>query len=94
MIDLLERLLPLGTQPVDSRDDAVAAFRAVYSDPGVVNGTEMPVADQVGRARSLRQLDAARLALASPRSARRPGAHPSLGQARDRLPGRQAARTR
>jgi hypothetical protein len=53
--DLLERLLPLWTQPVDSLDDAAAAFRTVYADPVVVNGTEMPVADLVGRARSLQQ---------------------------------------
>jgi SnoaL-like polyketide cyclase len=53
--DLLERLLPLWTQPVDARDDAVAAFRAVYADPVVVNGSEMPVADLVSRARSLQQ---------------------------------------
>jgi hypothetical protein len=55
MIDLLERLLPLWTQPVDSRDDAVAAFRTVYADPVVVNGAEMTVADLAGRARSLQQ---------------------------------------
>ena len=67
MIDLLERLLPLWTQPVDSRDDAVATFRTVYADPVVVNGTEMTVeapgrvvvSDDLGL---LRQLDAAKLA--------------------------------
>src|SRR5438477_244732 len=53
--DLLERLLPLWAQPVDSRDDAVAAFRTVYADPVVVNGAEMPIADLVSRARSLQQ---------------------------------------
>ena len=51
MIDLLERLLPLWTQPVDSRDDAVAAFRTVYTDPVVSDGLGL-----------LRQLDAAKLA--------------------------------
>jgi len=55
VIDLLERLLPLWAQPVDSRDDAVAAFRTVYADPVVVNGAEMPIADLVSRARSLQQ---------------------------------------
>jgi hypothetical protein len=49
MIGLLDRLLPLWTLPVDSRDDAVAAFGTVYADPVVVNGTEMPIADLVGR---------------------------------------------
>jgi SnoaL-like polyketide cyclase len=53
--DLLGRLLPLWTQPVDSRDDAEAAFREVYADPVVVNGTEMPIAELVGRARALQQ---------------------------------------
>jgi len=53
--DLLGRLLPLWTQPAGSRDDAEAAFREVYADPVVVNGTEMPVAELVGRARALQQ---------------------------------------
>ena len=55
MIDLLGRLLPLWTQPVDSWDDAEAAFRGVYADPVVVNGIEMPIAELVGRARALQQ---------------------------------------
>ncbi len=42
VIDLLERLLPLWTQPVDSWDDAEAAFRGLYADPVVVNGIEIP----------------------------------------------------
>jgi SnoaL-like polyketide cyclase len=55
VIDLLGRLLPLWTQPVDSWDDAEAAFRGVYADPVVVNGIEMPIAELVGRARALQQ---------------------------------------
>ena len=55
MIDLLGRLLPLWTQPVDSWDDAEAAFRGVYADPVVVNGIEMPIAELVGRAGALQQ---------------------------------------
>lgn len=55
MTALLDRLIPLWTQPVDSRDDAEAAFREVYADPVVVNGAEMPVADLVGRARMLQR---------------------------------------
>jgi hypothetical protein len=53
VIALLERLVALWTQPVDSRDDAEAAFREVYADPVAVNGTQMTVAELVGRARSL-----------------------------------------
>jgi hypothetical protein len=55
VIALLERLLPLWTQPVDSRDDAEAAFREVYADPVVVNGIETPVADLVRRAGALQR---------------------------------------
>jgi hypothetical protein len=75
MIALLERLLPLWTEPVDGRGDPEAAFGEVYADPVVVNGTEMSLTALVARARSLvtaiwvvsddlgllRQLDAARL---------------------------------
>jgi SnoaL-like polyketide cyclase len=61
VIALLDRLFPLWTQPVDSRDDAEAAFREVYADPVVVNGVETPVADLVRRAgmlqRAFDQLD-------------------------------------
>lgn len=53
MIALLERLLPLWTQPVDSWDDAEAAFREVYADPVAVNGIEMPIAELTGRAKAL-----------------------------------------
>ena len=55
MIALLERLLPLWTEPVDGRGDPEAAFGEVYADPVVVNGTEMSLAALVARARSLQQ---------------------------------------
>ena len=55
MIALLDRLVPLWTQPVDSLDDPEAAFREVYADPVVVNGAEMSLTDLVGRARMLQQ---------------------------------------
>jgi SnoaL-like polyketide cyclase len=55
VVALLERLLPLWTQPVDSWDDAGAAFREVYADPVVVNGIEMRVAELVDRARALQR---------------------------------------
>ena len=47
VIALVERLLPLWTQPVDARDDAQAAFGQVYADPVVVNGTEMTIGMRV-----------------------------------------------
>ncbi len=40
---------------VDARDDAEADFRAVYAHPVVLNGTEVPVAALVDRARSLQR---------------------------------------
>jgi hypothetical protein len=55
MIALLDRLVPLWTQPVGSREDPEAAFREVYADPVMVNGAQMPVADLVGRARMLQR---------------------------------------
>src|ERR1041384_7208653 len=55
MIALLERLLPLWTEPVDGRGDPEAAFGEVYADPVVVNGTEMSLDALVARARSLQQ---------------------------------------
>jgi predicted ester cyclase len=51
--DLVERLLPLWTRPVAVREDAEADFRAVYTDPVVVNGIEMRVGQLVQRAGSL-----------------------------------------
>lgn len=53
MIALLERLLPLWTQPVDTWDDLEAAFGEVYANPVVVNGIEMRVPELADRARSL-----------------------------------------
>ena len=55
MIALLERLVPLWTQPVDARADAEAAFREVYADPVTVNGAAMTAADLAGRARALQR---------------------------------------
>ena len=55
MIALLERLLPLWTEPVDGRGDPEAAFGEVYADPLLVNGTEMSLTALVARARSLQQ---------------------------------------
>ncbi len=55
MTALLDRLLPLWTQPVDARVDPEAAFGAVYTDPVVVNGTAMSLTELVARARSLQQ---------------------------------------
>jgi hypothetical protein len=55
MIALLERLLPLWTEPVDGRGDPEAAFGEMYADPVLVNGTEMSLDALVARARSLQQ---------------------------------------
>jgi len=52
---LLDRLVPLWTDPLDSRHDAAAAFREVYADPVTVNGAETSVADLVRRAGLLQQ---------------------------------------
>ena len=53
MTDLLDRVLQLWTDPVPADDDAaVAAFRQFYADPVTVNGTSMPVAGLVARARA------------------------------------------
>jgi predicted ester cyclase len=55
MTALLERLLPLWTEPVDGRDDPEAAFGEVYADPVAVNGIEMNLTELAARARSLQQ---------------------------------------
>jgi predicted ester cyclase len=55
MTALLERLLPLWTEPVDGRDDPEAAFGEVYADPVEVNGIEMNLTELAARARSLQQ---------------------------------------
>ena len=47
-------LLDLWTSPPADDDEAVAAFRAVYTDPVVVNGVRLTALELVGRARSLR----------------------------------------
>lgn len=55
MTALVERLLPLWTQPIGARDDAQAAFAEVYANPVVVNGTAVTISELVDRARSLQQ---------------------------------------
>lgn len=52
---LLDRLLALWTEPVAERPDAVERFGEVYADPVVVNGSPMPLAALVERARSVRR---------------------------------------
>ena len=50
----IERLLRLWTDPLPDDDSAAAnAFRAVYTDPVSVNGSELSAADLVQRARAL-----------------------------------------
>jgi len=55
MTALVERLLPLWTQPVSARDDAQEAFAEVYADPVAVNGAAVTITELAGRARSLQQ---------------------------------------
>jgi predicted ester cyclase len=49
----LERLLRLWTEPLGEQGEAERAFRDVYADPVVVNGTPTPVEQLVVRARTL-----------------------------------------
>lgn len=51
--DLLGRLLALWAEPPPDGEAGVAAFRRVYSDPVLLNGTELPVAALADRARML-----------------------------------------
>ena len=53
MIDLVERLLRLWAERPLEGADAVTAFRQVYADPVLVNGTHLPVQELVDRARLL-----------------------------------------
>src|SRR4051794_4047672 len=50
----VDRLLQLWTDPLPDDDDAALdAFRALYTDPVSVNGTNLTAADLVARARAL-----------------------------------------
>lgn len=49
----IEKLLSLWDVPPDTRPDPVADFAAVYTDPVVVNGASLTVAEMVDRARAL-----------------------------------------
>jgi hypothetical protein len=48
-----KELFDLWSVPPDELGDPVAEFRRLYADPVLINGTPMPVADLVARARSL-----------------------------------------
>jgi hypothetical protein len=52
MIDT-QQLMDLWVVPPEKRADPVGAFSAVYADLVTVNGTPVPVADLVARARAL-----------------------------------------
>jgi predicted ester cyclase len=52
---MVERLLRLWTEPVASTPDAIAAFAELYTDPVLINGDEIPLADLVERARRLQR---------------------------------------
>lgn len=50
---LEERLFALWRVPPDTLGDPLEAFGALYSDPVLINGAPMSVADLVARARAL-----------------------------------------
>ena len=50
----VDRLLDLWTQPPTVTADAVQAFRELYHDPVVVNGSPIPAEELVARARVLK----------------------------------------
>ncbi len=50
-----ERLLDLWETPVDERDDPEAAFRELYADPLLLNGSPAPVSSLVDRARAMQR---------------------------------------
>jgi predicted ester cyclase len=50
-----ERLLDLWETPVDGRDDPEAAFRELYADPLLLNGSPVPVSSLVDRARAMQR---------------------------------------
>jgi ketosteroid isomerase-like protein len=51
--DLAERLFAAWIAPPAGDDDALAAFRALYTDPVDVNGTPVAAVDLLARARAL-----------------------------------------
>jgi predicted ester cyclase len=51
MASFMDRVMPLSREPLG--DQAEAAFRTVYADPLIVNGTRTTVADLVARAHAL-----------------------------------------
>jgi hypothetical protein len=51
--ELETRLFDLWSTPPDTHDDPLAAFAAVYTDPVLINGAAMALADIVARARAL-----------------------------------------
>ena len=55
MTAVLDRLVPLWTQPVGAWPDPVAAFAEVYADPVLVNGTELALTGLIGRASALQR---------------------------------------
>jgi predicted ester cyclase len=55
MASVLDRLLDLWQEPIDTRDDPEAAFRELYADPVSINGVPTSVSSLVERARSLQR---------------------------------------
>ena len=55
MLHIVDRAMRLWAEPVPDGDEGVAAFRAVYADPVLVNGEETSLAVLVDRARMLQR---------------------------------------
>jgi hypothetical protein len=51
----INALLDLWTQPLGADDDAAEAFRSLYTDPVIINGTPLTADELVQRARTLQQ---------------------------------------
>jgi len=53
VIDILDRLMSVWTEPLAGDDDAIHRFGTLYADPVRINERPTPLADLVGRARML-----------------------------------------
>jgi ketosteroid isomerase-like protein len=54
-IELVAQLTRLWTEPFASESEALAAFGEMYADPVRINGTDVPLAQLVARARMLQR---------------------------------------
>ena len=54
-VSVIDRVLPLWTQPVPDGAEALARFAEAYTDPVSINGADVPLTDLVERARGLQR---------------------------------------